>query len=410
MKKSVEDIDVRGRRVLVRLDLNVPLDGDGRITDDRRIRGALPTIKRLIEGGGRLILMSHLGRPKGGPDDRRKFSLAPAATRLGELLARPVALAEDCVGESVTSLVGSLADGDVCLLENLRFHDAETIKDKKAADDPSLREQKDAFARSLAELADAYVNDAFGTCHRDNASMLTVPQLMAGKPRAVGYLVQRELAFLGDAVANPERPFVCVLGGAKVSDKLAVIQSLLERCDTILIGGAMAYTFLASEGMDVGRSLVEPDLFETARKLRAEAGDRLRLPVDSVVAAEITAGVATQVCETAIPADNMGLDIGPKTIAGYRDVIAGSRTVVWNGPMGVFEVPPFDHGTLAMASAVADTTANGAVSIIGGGDSAAAIDKAGLAEKMTHISTGGGASLEFLEGKAFAAIEVLDDA
>ena len=410
MKKTVDDVDVRGKRVLVRLDLNVPLDAAGTITDDRRIRSALPTVRKLMDGGGRVILMSHLGRPKGGPDDRGKFSLAPVATRLGEHLEKSVSFLEDCVGKSVSSSVDGMADGDVCLLNNLRFHDAETIKDKKAGSDSALRERKDAFARQLADLADVYVNDAFGTCHRDNASMLTVPQIMAGKPRAVGYLVQRELKFLGGAVSDPKRPFVCLLGGAKVSDKLAVIQTLLTKCDTILIGGAMAYTFLAAYGMDVGRSLVEPDLLDTAKQLRREAGDRLRLPADSVVASEIKAGIATQVCESGIPGDMMGLDIGPKTIAAYQDTLVSAKTIVWNGPMGVFEVPPFDTGTVAMAQSVANSTGTGAISIIGGGDSASAIDNAGLSDKITHISTGGGASLEFLEGKPFAAIDVLDDA
>jgi phosphoglycerate kinase len=410
MKKNVEAIDVRGKRVLIRLDLNVPLDSERHITDDRRIRGALPTVKRLLDGGGRLILMSHLGRPEGGADDRAKFSLAPVARRLTELLGRPVKMLDGCVGEGIAASVATMRDGDVTLLENLRFHDAETIKDKKAAEDAGLRQRKDEFAQQLARLADVYVNDAFGTCHRDNASMLTVPQMMEGKPRVVGYLVQKELRFLGEAVADPARPFVCILGGAKVSDKLGVIRSLMSKCDTILIGGAMAYTFLAAEGTEVGRSLVEPDLLETARSLRSEAGDRLRLPADSVVASEIAEGVATEVCEGAIPADRMGLDIGPKTVDAYRALLATAKTVVWNGPMGVFETPPFDKGTLAMAQAAAEATQGGAVSIVGGGDSAAAVERMGLADQMTHISTGGGASLEFLEGKAFAAIDVLDDA
>ena len=410
MKKTVEDIEVRGKRVLVRCDFNVPLDDGQRITDDRRIRGALPTIEHLRAGGGRLILMSHLGRPKGAADDRTRFSLAPVAARLSELLGQPVRLARDCIGADARGTVAELADGDVGLLENLRFHEAETIKDKKAIDTPDLREQKESFARGLGELADVYVNDAFGTCHRDNASMLTVPRLMAGKPHVIGHLVQRELKFLGEAVSSPARPFVCILGGAKVSDKLGVIRSLLGRCDTILIGGAMAYTFLAAEGTDVGKSLVEPDLFETARSLRAEAGGRLRLPIDSVVASEIKEGAEPKVCEAAIPSDRMGLDIGPKTIAAYKDVLATAKTIVWNGPLGVFEIPPFDAGTMALATAVADASKRGAVTIIGGGDSAAAIDRAGLSDRMTHISTGGGASLEFLEGKTFAAIEALDDA
>jgi len=410
MKKTIDDIEVRGKRVLVRLDLNVPLDDTQRISDDRRIRGALPTLERLIEGGGRLILMSHLGRPTGDPSDRVKFSLAPVATRLGELLGRSVVFAEDCVGEEPKKAVARLKDRDVCLLNNLRFHDAETIKDKVTAGDPSLRRQKEQFARELAGLADVYVNDAFGTCHRDNASMLTVPRLMEGKPRVTGYLVQRELKFLSEAIADPKRPFVCVLGGAKVSDKLGVIRSLLGKCDTILIGGAMGYTFLKAEGTGVGKSLVEPELLETARGLRADAGSRLRIPCDSVIAEEIKEGIAVQTCAGAIPADRMGLDIGPKTVAAYKDVLTTANTIVWNGPMGVFETAPFDAGTMAIAGAVADATKRGAITIIGGGDSAAAIDKAGLADQMTHISTGGGASLELLEGKSFAAIEVLDDA
>jgi len=302
-------------------------------------------------------------------------------------------------------------------LENLRFHDAETIKDRRAdqegraaaAEKPKLHEQKGAFARQLASLADVYVNDAFGTCHRDNASMLTVPQIMVGKPRVVGYLVQKELQYLGDALRKPNRPFVCILGGAKVSDKLGVIHSLLAKCDTILIGGAMAYTFLAADGMGVGKSLVEPDLYETARQLRAEAGPKLRLPVDSVVATEIKAGGATAVCTDFIPSDKMGLDIGPATIEEYVEILRTAKTVLWNGPMGVFEVPPFDLGTMAMAQAMADATPSGAITIVGGGDSAAAMDKTGLADRITHISTGGGAALEFLEGKPFAAIDVLDD-
>ena len=410
MKKTIDDVDVRGRRVLVRLDLNVPLDASQTITDDRRIRSALPTVRKLVAAGGRVVLMSHLGRPKGGPDDRRKFSLAPVASRLGELLGKSISFVDDCIGDDVSATVSGMADGDVCLLENLRFHDAETIKDKKAGGDSDLREKKDAFAAQLASLGDVYVNDAFGTCHRDNASMLTVPQVMEGKPRVIGYLVRRELEFLGGAVSDPVHPFVCLLGGAKVSDKLAVIQTLLTKCDTILIGGAMAYTFLAADGMDVGKSLVEPDLFDMARQLLSEAGDRLRLPVDSVIASEIKEGIASRVCESGIPADMMGLDIGPKTIAGYQDTLASAKTIVWNGPMGVFEVSPFDVGTVAMAKAVAEATDGGTVSIIGGGDSASAIDKAGLSDRITHISTGGGASLEFLEGKPFAAIDALDEA
>ncbi len=410
MKKTVDQIDVRGRRVLVRLDLNVPLDDAGGITDDRRIQAALPTVCKLLEGGGRLIVMSHLGRPDEEPQQKHKYTLAPVARRLGEILKRPVTLLPDCVGPQVTSHVARLKDRDLCLLENLRFHEAETIKDKKAAEKPKLREQKDAFARQIADLGDVYVNDAFGTCHRDNASMLTVPQMMAGKPRVIGYLVQKELKFLGEAVVKPRRPFVCILGGAKVSDKLGVIRALLGKCDAVLIGGAMAYTFLAAEGQPVGKSLVEPDLFETARNLRKDGAEKLRLPSDSIVAAEVREGVKTSVCPGAIPLDQMGLDVGPATIRSYADVVQTAGTVVWNGPMGVFETPPFDRGTVAIAKALAEATKRGAITIVGGGDSAAAVDQAGVADQITHISTGGGASLEFLEGKKFAAIDVLDDA
>lgn len=410
MKKTVDQLTAKGRRILVRLDLNVPLDDTGRITDDRRIRAALPTVRKLLEGGGRLILMSHLGRPDEEPEHKHKYTLAPVAKRLGELLGRSVALLSDCVGSAVAVHVAAMRDGEVCLLENLRFHEAETVKDKKAKEKPALREKKDAFAKQIADLGDVYVNDAFGTCHRDNASMLTVPKMMTGKPRVVGYLVQKELQYLGGALTKPKRPFVCILGGAKVSDKLGVIRALLTKCDTILIGGAMAYTFLAAEGMQVGKSLVEPDLFDTARALRKDAGDRLKLPVDSVVAAAIAPRVATSICESTIPPDKMGLDIGPKTVAAYAKIIAAAGTVVWNGPMGVFETPPFDVGTVAVAKALADATARGTNTIVGGGDSAAAIDQAGLAEKITHLSTGGGASLEYLEGKPFAPLDVLDDA
>jgi phosphoglycerate kinase len=322
----------------------------------------------------------------------------------------PITFVGECIGPDAEKAVMQLNDSEIALLDNLRFHSAETIKDKNAKDDAGLRKEKEDFARQLANLADVYVNDAFGTCHRDNASMLTVPKLMEGKPRVVGYLVRRELEFLGSAITDPARPFVCVLGGAKVSDKLGVIQSLLTKCDTILIGGAMAFTFLKADGVEVGKSLVEPELLDTARDLRAQAGDKLRLPIDSVVAAQIEENATTEICEGPIPAGKMGLDIGPRTVAGYKDMISTAKTVVWNGPMGVFETKPFDAGTMAMAKAVAAATDAGATTVIGGGDSAAAIDRAGLADKMTHISTGGGASLEFLEGKPFAAIEVLDDA
>ena len=409
-KRLVSDLDVRGKRVLVRVDFNVPLNDRGEITDDRRIALALPTIQRLIDGGGRLILMSHLGRPKGDPEKDREFSLAPVARRLGELLKCKVELAPACVGDEVESLVAGLGDGEACLLENLRFNPPETIKDKNAKDDPALRQAKDDFARQLASLADVYVNDAFGTCHRDNASMLTVPQMMMDKPRVIGFLIKKELDFLGEAVANPKRPFVAILGGAKVSDKIAVIESLVDKCDRILIGGAMSYTFFAADGVATGNSLVERDRLEDARRLRKLAGDKLMLPTDSVCAAEISGGAETRVCAGAIPDGLMGLDIGPASVAAYVDVLSSAGTVIWNGPMGVFETPPFDVGTMTIARTLADATSAGAVTVIGGGDSAAAIEAAGLAEKVTHVSTGGGASLEFLEGKPFKALDAIEDA
>ncbi len=405
--KTIDDIQVAGKRVLVRLDLNVPLDGN-RITDDRRITSALPTIQKLLGDGGRLILMSHLGRPTGDPASDSKFTLKPVAQRLSELLGQPVELVPAYQGEKIETAVRALKDGQLCLLENLRFVAAETIKDKKAADNPEQRQAKDAFATGLASLGDVYVNDAFGTCHRDNASMLTVPQLMQGKPRVIGYLIKKELEFLGSAVRDPQRPFLAILGGAKVSDKIGVIQSLLQKCDRLLIGGAMSYTFLAAKGHRIGSSLVEKDKLDVARQLIDLASDKLWLPVDSVVASDIKPGIDTELSGSDIPDGLMGLDIGPKTIEVYRKEVLAAKTVVWNGPMGVFETPPFEIGTMAIAEAMAKATGKGAVTVVGGGDSAAAVEAAGLSESMSHISTGGGASLEFLEGKALEAIEILD--
>lgn len=401
-KKTIDDIDVRGKRVLARLDLNVPLNPDRQITDDGRIVAALPTVKKLLGDGAKLILLSHLGRPTGDPENYKKFGMSPVAKRLEELIDQPVGYCGEVVGDRVAAMVDDLTDGQCCLLENLRFESAETIKGNDAA--------KDAFAKSLAGLADVYVNDAFGTCHRDNASMLTVPQQMSGKPRVMGYLVAKELQFLGQAVSDPKRPFVAILGGAKVSDKLNVIDALLDKCDVVLIGGAMAYTFLGAERMAIGKSLVEEDKFDLVRELRAKAGDRLRLPVDHVAAERISSEARRDTFADNIPNKMMGLDIGPKTVAAYADVLRGAGTIVWNGPMGVFEKPPFDAGTMAIANAVADATDGGAISVIGGGDSAAAVQAAGLANRISHVSTGGGASMEFLEGKTFAAIDVLDDA
>jgi phosphoglycerate kinase len=404
-KKTVADVDVTGKRVLVRVDFNVPLDKQGQITDDRRIRQALPTIRSALDRGGRLILASHLGRPDGKPNP--KYSLTPCAKRLSQLIAKDVRMLPDCVGPQVRQAVNALQNGQCCMLENVRFYAAEEIKDK----DTNRLEEKRTFARQLAELADAYVNDAFGTCHRDNASMLTVPELMKGKPRVIGFLVQKELRFLGQALENPKRPFVAILGGAKVSDKIAVIRRLAQIVDDILIGGAMAYTFFAAEGKDVAKSLCEHDRLDEARQLRQQAGTKLHLPLDTVVAAEIKTDAATQIASNGlIPKDMMGLDIGPKTQQAYRQKIIVAKTIVWNGPMGVFETKPFDAGTAAIAQAVAEATSAGAVSIIGGGETAAAIDAAGLEQRMSHISTGGGASLEFLEGRPFKAIEILDQA
>ncbi len=412
-KKTIDQIDVRDRRVLMRVDFNVPLEG-GRITDDRRVVQALPSIRSVIDRGGKLILMSHLGRPS-GKGAEPAFSLRPVADHLGKLLSKPVRFAEDCIGEKADLLVAELKSGDVLVLENLRFHSAETLIDsaKKNPDKKPTAEQKsqiEAFARALARHADLYCNDAFGTCHRKHVSMYDVPMLLGAGKRVCGHLVQKELRFLGDTLARPARPFVAILGGAKVSDKINVIENLLPKVDMILIGGAMTYTFYAAKGLSVGKSLCEKDKTELARSLLSKAGDKIRLPSDSLCAATLEAGVSTKTFSGDIPDDMMGLDIGPATIATYRDVIATAKTVVWNGPMGAFETPPFDRGTLAVARALAEVTANGATTIIGGGDSAAAVDAAGLADRMTHISTGGGASLEFLEGKPFATIEILDDA
>jgi len=411
-KKSIADIDVKDKRVLMRVDFNVPIE-EGRITDDRRIAQALESIRSVTDRGGKLILMSHLGRPA-GKGAEPEFSLRITADHLGSLLGKPVTFVEACVGAAAKTAVAAMKPGDVVLLENLRFHAEETLIDsaKKNPDKKPTAEQRakiDTFTADLASLADIYCNNAFGTCHRKHASMYDVPMKLGAGRRVCGHLVQRELQFLGHALQNPNRPFVAILGGAKVSDKIGVIEALLEKVDSILIGGAMVYTFFAAQGMDVGKSLCERDKIDLARSLLARAGGKLRLPIDSVCAAKIEPGVDTQVASGAIPADLMGLDIGPATIKLYRDLIAPAKTIIWNGPMGVFETPPFDKGTVAVAEAMAAATATGATTIIGGGDSAAAVDQAGLAEKMTHISTGGGASLEFLEGKPFATIEILDD-
>ena len=409
-KKTVADIDVRGKKVLMRCDFNVPLDENGNITSDARITKAMPTITKVLDDGGSLILMSHLGRPKGKRDE--KFSLSPVAKRLSELLERDVVLANDCIGSDVEAKAAALNPGDVLLLENLRFHKAETIKDKAAKEDAELRQAKDEFAKQIADLADVYVDDAFGTAHRDNASMYTVPVMMEGKDRVTGFLIEKELKFLGETVANPEKPFVAILGGAKISDKLAVIENLIEKVDCILIGGAMAYTFFKAQGKQIGNSLCEDDFVDKALELisrAAEAGCEIVLPVDTVIAKEFKANAENKVVSGDIDAGWQGLDIGPETQKLFIEKLQGAKTIVWNGPMGVFELEPFDAGTKAVAQAVADATAAGARSIIGGGDSASAIVSMGLGDKVSHISTGGGASLEFLEGKKFKSLEILDE-
>ncbi|MGL6226861.1 MAG: phosphoglycerate kinase [Thermoguttaceae bacterium] len=392
-KKTIADVDVAGKTVLIRVDFNVPLDENGNITDDRRIQMALPSIKSVLDRGGKLILMSHLGRPKDAPD--AKYSMKPTAVRLGELLGKPVQFATDTVGPDAKAKVGGLKTGDVLVLENLRFQPGEKKGDA-------------GFAKELAEMADVYVNDAFGTCHRTDASMVAVPQAMSGKPKVSGFLVAKEIQYLTDAIKNPKRPFVAILGGAKVSDKIMVIKNLLGICDKVLIGGAMAYTFMLAQDGKVGNSLVETDKIDLAKELLLTGKDKLVLPVDNHCGDAFKADCNKQVVKSGeIPDGWEGLDIGPETAKMYAEIVKGAKTVVWNGPMGVCEMPPFDEGTKAVAEAIA---ASDAISIIGGGDSAAAIQKLGFAEKVSHVSTGGGASLEMLEGKKFEAVELLDEA
>ena len=393
-KKTIASTDVSGKTVLLRVDFNVPLDDHQNITDDRRIRLALPTIKAVINHGGNLVLMSHLGRPKGKPV--AEMSLKPAASRLSELLGQPVQFAAETTGEATTKLAAQLGRGEILLLENLRFDPGEKAGDAE-------------FAASLASLGDIYCNDAFGTCHRQDASMVAVPRQMAGKPRVVGLLVEKEIEYLSDAISTPERPFLAILGGAKVSDKIAVIENLIQCCDQVLIGGAMAYTFALAQGGQVGDSLVERDKVELAKHLLEKEGAKIQLPIDTICAVSPHAD-AEKVAAGQIPAGSEGFDIGPETSDRYATVIQQAKTIVWNGPMGMFEVPPFDRGTTAVAKAIVTATKIGAISIIGGGDSAAAIEQAGLADKVSHVSTGGGASLAMLEGKPFGAVDLLDDA
>jgi phosphoglycerate kinase len=391
-KLSIRDLDLRGKRLLLRVDFNVPVK-DGRVADDTRLVASLPTIRLAVEQGARVLLLSHLGRPKG--KHAPEYSLAPVAARLSDLLGRPVPLAPDCVGEAVRAQVAAMQEGDILLLENCRFH----------AGDEANEEQ---FSRDLAASADCYVNDAFGTAHRAHASTVGVTRFL--QPAAAGLLMERELEYLGKALAAPERPFVAVLGGAKVSDKIAMLRNLLPKLDAVLVGGAMAYTFLKAQGFGVGRSLLEADRLETAREaLRAAAGRGLTflLPLDHVIAEKADAAAITRVVDTPdIPEGWIALDIGPKTREAFAKVVARARTVVWNGPMGLFEQAPFREGTLSLARAIA---ACPGTTIVGGGDSAAAVALAGVAERMTHISTGGGASLEFLEGRELPGVASLTD-
>lgn len=392
-KQTIDNVDVASKKVLMRVDFNVPLDDDLNVTDDRRIEMALPSIKSVIDRGGRLILMSHLGRPKG--EAKSEFSLKPAAAKLAELIGKPVAFADDTVGPDAAQKVSELADGDILLLENLRFDAREKSGDE-------------SFSAQLAEFADVYCNNAFGTCHREHASMFGVPTAMGGKPKVVGSLVEKEIKYLSGVISEPARPFVAILGGAKVSDKIKVIENLIGICDHILIGGAMAYTFSLAQGGAVGESLVEPEKVELAKSLIEKAGDKLVLPVDTHCGDDFSGDCNKQVVDAGQIAEGFeGLDIGPKTAEKFAEIIKTAKTVVWNGPMGVFEMAPFDEGTKAVAQAIAD---GDSTSIIGGGDSAAAIAQLGFEDSVTHVSTGGGASLAMLEGKSFAAVDVLDDA
>jgi phosphoglycerate kinase len=396
-KKTIDGVDVAGKRVFVRVDFNVPQDENGAITDDRRVRAALPTIQALIKKGGRVVLASHLGRPKGGPNP--KYSLKPVAERLAELLGQPVTLAPDCVGPEVESLVSALKNGQVLLLENVRFHAEEEKNDS-------------AFATELALLADVYVDDAFGTSHRAHASTEGVPSILKrqGKPALAGYLLKKELDYLGNALENPKRPFVAILGGAKVKDKIAVIEALLPKVDKLIIGGGMAYTFYKAQGLEIGQSLLDENSLEFTRRVLKEADGKIELPTDCVIGKEFSNDTERRTVKvTEIPADFQGLDIGPETIVRFSDITKNAKTVLWNGPMGVFEFSNFAAGTRAIAEAMKQATAAGATTIVGGGDSAAAVEQLGYADSITHISTGGGASLEFLEGKVLPGVDILDD-
>ncbi len=387
-KKTVKDIDLKGKRVLMRVDFNVPMV-DGKVTDDKRIKAALPTIQYVLEQGASLLLMSHLGRPKGGPDP--EFSLKAASESLAALLGKPVQMAPDCVGVEVEKMAQALKSGDVLMLENTRFHAGEEKNDLE-------------LAKQMAWLGDVYVNDAFGSAHRAHSSTEGVTHFL---PAVSGFLMEQELEYLGRAVANPEHPYIAILGGAKISDKILVVETLLGKCDNLIIGGGMANTFLAAKGLNMQDSLVEAESIETAKTLLAKFGDKLILPVDAIIADKFDANANTQIVDVdKIPAGWRMLDVGPKTLELYKTSLSGVKLVVWNGPVGVFEMPKFAEGTFALARMLAES---GAITVIGGGDSASAVKKAGVAKQMTHVSTGGGASLEFLEGKELPGVAALLD-
>lgn len=393
-KKTLDDLgEILGRRVLVRVDFNVPLDSDGNITSDRRIQAALPTLRRVLDAGGCAIVMSHLGRPKGDPKKDAAFGMGRVAARLADLVGRPVHLAPGITGPAVEAAARALKPGEVLLLENLRF-------------DPREQAGDAGFARELASLGDAYVNDAFGTCHRLDASMVALPRAMAGKPRVVGLLVARELEVLGQLLESPRRPLLAILGGAKVSDKIGFLKSLLERVDRVLIGGAMTYTFMKAQGSGIGHSKVESDKLDVAREFLTLGRGRVELPTDHLVVARLDDPATARVVDGDIPGDLIGVDIGPRTIGHYWDEIAKAGMVVWNGPMGKYEDEPYSRGTRAVAEALAKSRA---VSIVGGGETAEAVEKFGMAPRMTHVSTGGGAFLEYVEGTPFPALAEVDE-